>query len=131
MGIPPRLFVCSDCQADAHACSTMREQYIRTGEGFLLVYSITSRSSFEEISTLYQHILRVKEVDSFPVIIVGNKCDLVYERQVSVKGRASIGINHALFTTFSLQRVLTSQNNLAADLSKRPPNNALTSMKLS
>ncbi|PAV16100.1 ras [Pyrrhoderma noxium] len=27
----------------------MREQYMRTGEGFLLVYSITSRSSFEEI----------------------------------------------------------------------------------
>ena len=104
---------------------------MRTGEGFLLVYSITSRSSFDEISTLYQHILRVKEVDSFPVIIVGNKCDLVYERQVSVKGRASIDINHALFTTFSLQRVLTSQNNSAADLSKRPPNNALTSMKLS
>jgi GTPase SAR1 family protein len=27
----------------------MREQYMRTGEGFLLVYSITSRNSFEEM----------------------------------------------------------------------------------
>ena len=31
----------------------------RTGEGFLLVYSITSRSSFEEVSTFHQQILRV------------------------------------------------------------------------
>ena len=53
----------------------MREQYMRTGgltrsllevslilvlgEGFLLVYSITSRSSFEEVSTFHQQILRV------------------------------------------------------------------------
>ena len=66
--------------------SAMREQYMRTGEGFLLVYSITSRTSFEEISTFYQQILRVKDMDSFPVIIVANKCDLEYERQVGMNG---------------------------------------------
>ncbi|KAI0050496.1 hypothetical protein FA95DRAFT_1603506 [Auriscalpium vulgare] len=61
----------------------MRDQYIRTGDGFLLVYSATSRTSFEEISTLHQQILRIKEKDSFPVIVVANKCDsdLEYERQ--------------------------------------------------
>ncbi len=55
---------------------------MRTGEGFLLVYSITSRNSFDEISTFHQQILRVKDKDSFPVIVVANKCDLEYERQV-------------------------------------------------
>ncbi|WVQ80776.1 Ras-like protein [Cryptococcus sp. DSM 104549] len=60
----------------------MREQYMRTGEGFLLVYSITSRSSFEEVSTFHQQILRVKDKDYFPVVVVANKCDLEYERQV-------------------------------------------------
>lgn len=64
----------------------MREQYMRTGEGFLLVYSITSRNSFEEISTFHQQILRVKDKDSFPVIVIGNKCDLEYERQVGMNG---------------------------------------------
>ena len=108
----------------------MREQYMRTGEGFLLVYSITSRNSFEEISTFHQQILRVKDQDSFPVIVVANKCDLEYERQVGMNGRLSIDTDHALFTTFSLQRVVTSQNTLAANLSKRPPNSASTSMKL-
>ena len=52
----------------------------------MLVYSITSRTSFEEISTFYQQILRVKDMDQFPVIIVANKCDLEYERQVGMNG---------------------------------------------
>lgn len=64
----------------------MREQYMRTGEGFLLVYSITSRQSFEEIMTFQQQILRVKDKDYFPIIVVGNKCDLENERQVSTEG---------------------------------------------
>jgi GTPase KRas len=41
--------------------SAMREQYMRTGEGFLLVYSITDQSSFEEIQSFCQQILRVKD----------------------------------------------------------------------
>ncbi|KAK5165541.1 RAS1 protein [Saxophila tyrrhenica] len=65
--------------------SAMREQYMRTGEGFLLVYSITSRQSFEEIITFQQQILRVKDKDYFPIIVVGNKCDLDMERQVSIE----------------------------------------------
>ncbi|OAA47582.1 Ras-like protein [Metarhizium rileyi] len=61
----------------------MREQYMRTGEGFLLVYSITSRQSFDEITTFQQQILRVKDKDYFPMVVVGNKCDLEGEREVS------------------------------------------------
>ncbi|KAG5943955.1 hypothetical protein E4U53_006978 [Claviceps sorghi] len=63
--------------------SAMREQYMRTGEGFLLVYSITSRQSFDEITTFQQQILRVKDRDYFPMVVVGNKCDLEGEREVS------------------------------------------------
>jgi GTPase KRas len=59
---------------------------MRTGEGFILVYSITSRNSFEEIATFHQQILRVKDQDSFPIIVVGNKCELEYERQVGMNG---------------------------------------------
>lgn len=66
--------------------SAMREQYMRTGEGFLLVYSITSRQTFEEIITFQQQILRVKDRDYFPMIVVGNKCDLEGERQVARQG---------------------------------------------
>lgn len=62
---------------------------MRTGEGFLCVYSITSKNSFEEISTFHQQILRVKDKDFFPIIIVANKCDLESERQVSTQGNCS------------------------------------------
>lgn len=66
--------------------SAMREQYMRNGEGFLLVYAVTSRQSFEEIVLFQQQILRVKDKDSFPIVLVGNKCDLESERVVSTEG---------------------------------------------
>ena len=75
--------------------SAMREQYMRTGEGFLLVYSINSRQSFEEILTFQQQILRVKDRDYFPIIIVGNKCDLDSEREVSRQGRLEPSLHNS------------------------------------
>lgn len=102
--------------------SAMREQYMRTGEGFLLVYSITSRQSFEEILTFQQQILRVKDKDYFPIIIVGNKCDLGGEREVSPQGTSeylSTGalplldfLRFLLFAsscaTYTMQRITTN-----------------------
>lgn len=64
----------------------MREQYMRTGEGFLIVYSVASRASLEEIQQYQQQILRVKDKDFFPMILVGNKSDLTEERQVTAEG---------------------------------------------
>ncbi|KAE9984738.1 hypothetical protein EG328_008355 [Venturia inaequalis] len=65
--------------------SAMREQYMRTGEGFILVYSITSRDSFDEMKTFHKQILQVKKEDSWPMILVGNKNDLPTEREVSTE----------------------------------------------
>ena len=61
----------------------MRDQYMRTGQGFLLIYSITSKGTFDEAKTFYDQILRVKDSDYIPLILCGNKCDLENERQVS------------------------------------------------
>ncbi|QDS68998.1 hypothetical protein FKW77_009394 [Venturia effusa] len=65
--------------------SAMRDQYMRTGEGFILVYSITSRASFDEMKSFHRQILQVKKQDSWPMILVGNKTDLAAEREVSTK----------------------------------------------
>jgi len=62
--------------------SALRDQYMKTGEGFALVYSVTSRPSFEYASKLRGNIVRMKEAQDFPIILVGNKKDLVDERQV-------------------------------------------------
>ncbi|KLP08582.1 Uncharacterized protein Y057_13931 [Fusarium fujikuroi] len=51
--------------------SAMRQQFIREGAGFMLVYNVTSRRSFEEITTYYHQILKQKDEDHFPVVIVG------------------------------------------------------------
>ncbi|XP_016080683.1 PREDICTED: ras-related protein R-Ras2 isoform X3 [Miniopterus natalensis] len=68
----------------------MREQYMRTGEGFLLVFSVTDRGSFEEIYKFQRQILRVKDRDEFPMILIGNKADLDHQRQeVSGAGMSS------------------------------------------
>lgn len=56
---------------------------IRDGEGFLLVYSITARSTFERIERFREQIFRVKDVDNVPLMLVGNKCDRVTEREVT------------------------------------------------
>ncbi|ESO87242.1 hypothetical protein LOTGIDRAFT_107327 [Lottia gigantea] len=63
--------------------SAMREQYMRSGEGFLLVYSVTDRSSFEEIFKFHKQILRVKDRDEFPMILAANKSDLDSARVVT------------------------------------------------
>lgn len=63
--------------------SAMREQYMRSGEGFLLVYSVADRSSFDELPRLHRQILRVKDRDEFPMLMVANKADLQHQRMVS------------------------------------------------
>jgi small GTP-binding protein len=54
----------------------MRDLYLKEGEGFVLVFSVDSRCSFEKIKEIRDQIIRVKDCNSFPFVIVGNKCDL-------------------------------------------------------
>jgi GTPase SAR1 family protein len=65
---------------------------MKYGDGFLLVYSIESRQSFNELEIFYQQILRMKDSESFPMIIVGTKCDLEYQRQVPSSGRSDLNV---------------------------------------
>ncbi|XP_062397440.1 GTPase NRas isoform X1 [Sardina pilchardus] len=69
--------------------SAMRDQYMRTGEGFLCVFAINNSKSFADVH-LYsefcdplpspffcrEQIKRVKDSDDVPMVLVGNKCDL-------------------------------------------------------
>ncbi len=41
----------------------MRDNYYRLGEGFLCVYSITMRDTFNAVNRFYDHILQVKGKD--------------------------------------------------------------------
>lgn len=80
--------------------TAMRDLYMKNGQGFALVYSITAQSTFNDLQVkfhdnvslwwklsmccqdLREQILRVKDTDDVPMVLVGNKCDLEDERVV-------------------------------------------------
>ncbi|KAL2148311.1 hypothetical protein VTH82DRAFT_2231 [Thermothelomyces myriococcoides] len=83
--------------------TALRDQWIRDGEGFVLVYSISSRSSFTRIKRFHHQIQRVKESTAsspsypgspisaanpsapVPIMLVGNKSDRIADREVSTQ----------------------------------------------
>lgn len=64
----------------------MGDSSLQRGDGFLLIFAIDSRSSFQELRQLQQQILRVKNENSYPMLLVGNKSDLDAERRVAITG---------------------------------------------
>jgi small GTP-binding protein len=64
--------------------TAMREQYMRTGEGFIICYSVTDRRSFDEAVTYKRLVDRVRNNEDVPIVLVGNKCDLQTERKVKL-----------------------------------------------
>ena len=47
------------------------------------MYGITLQASFDEALSLHDHILRVKDSDEVPFVLVGNKCDLEEDREIT------------------------------------------------
>ena len=43
--------------------TAMRDLYMKNGQGFLLVYSITAQSTFNDLQDLREQIHRVKDTD--------------------------------------------------------------------
>lgn len=87
--------------------TALRDQWIRDGEGFVLVYSISSRSSFTRIHQFHCQIIRVKEYSMsspsypgspislvkclpIPIMLVGNNSDRITEREVSTQEGISL-----------------------------------------
>ncbi|KAI1894155.1 hypothetical protein AGOR_G00112910 [Albula goreensis] len=66
-----------------------QDQCMRAGDAYLIVYSITDRASFEKASEMRIQLRRARQSEDIPIILVGNKCDLVRCREVSInEGRA-------------------------------------------
>ncbi len=51
------------CVAQQEQFTAMRDLYMKNGMGFLLVYSITAQSTFNDLQDLREQILRVKDMD--------------------------------------------------------------------
>jgi len=68
----------------SHQFPAMQRLSISKGHAFILVYSITSRQSIDELRPIYDVICEVKgkELDNIPIMLVGNKCDEENNREV-------------------------------------------------
>uniref|UniRef100_A0A3Q2CYG1 small monomeric GTPase n=1 Tax=Cyprinodon variegatus TaxID=28743 RepID=A0A3Q2CYG1_CYPVA len=75
---------CVALQDDAEGlyCQEQINRSIYWADGYVLVFSITDNSSYRTIQPLYQHIRRIHPSGNIPVILVGNKNDLLRARQV-------------------------------------------------
>jgi len=67
--------------------SALRDQWVREGNAFLLLYSVTSRQSFRDLVGFRERILLVNEERDItaPIVLVGNKIDLESERKVTTE----------------------------------------------
>lgn len=70
--------------AGQDAFASMREGYMKTGQGFILVYSITDAESLQGIKKMYAQLRRLRgDGEALPCLVVANKADLSADRQVS------------------------------------------------
>ncbi|XP_062516412.1 uncharacterized protein LOC134191807 [Corticium candelabrum] len=71
------------CDMFKEVFSAVREQYMRDGDSFLLVFSLTSKLSLNSLETIFKQLSRVLGTESTPAVVVGNKSDLIEDREVS------------------------------------------------
>uniref|UniRef100_A0A4W3H6Y6 GTP-binding protein n=1 Tax=Callorhinchus milii TaxID=7868 RepID=A0A4W3H6Y6_CALMI len=63
----------------------VQDYCMQVGNAYVIVYSITDRASFESASELRIQLRRTRQAENIPIILVGNKSDLVRCREVSVE----------------------------------------------
>ena len=60
------------------------KNYFQNTQGFVLVYNITDRQSFEKLSFWLEQI-KLNASEKVKIVLVGNNCDLANERKVSIE----------------------------------------------
>eukprot|EP00471_Norrisiella_sphaerica_P006114 CAMPEP_0184488796 /NCGR_PEP_ID=MMETSP0113_2-20130426/13475_1 /TAXON_ID=91329 /ORGANISM="Norrisiella sphaerica, Strain BC52" /LENGTH=147 /DNA_ID=CAMNT_0026871831 /DNA_START=283 /DNA_END=723 /DNA_ORIENTATION=- len=74
-GEPVRLEIIDTAgQGDYH--SSFLDQWIESAQGVLLVYSLDSAQTLEQLHGIRDRILLTKDDEKFPIVLVGNKSDL-------------------------------------------------------
>ena len=69
---------------------TILDEWCKTGDGFLLVFDLTDKESFNKINNKYYRILKNKDCNEVPIVLVGFIEDLNLERKVSFSEAAEL-----------------------------------------
>ena len=75
-----------DTATDRNEHSGLRDYKIWRAQGLLCVYSITSRESFDAVSSIRNEYLEIMQKDNAPMVLVGNKCDLQHRQVPTADG---------------------------------------------
>lgn len=75
------------CTCQEGEDSSSQDDCLKVGSAYVIVYSVTDRSSFDSASELRITLRRTRQAENLPIILVGNKSDLVRSREVAVEGR--------------------------------------------
>lgn len=59
----------------------MRALSISSADAFILVYDVTDAATFEEVRLIRDQIHETKATAAVPIVVVGNKTDLVEENE--------------------------------------------------
>jgi len=65
--------------------TAMRDLYLKNGDGFIVMYSIVSNSTFNDATSIREMIQRVRDCDQPPMVLIGNKADLEDQRTVTTE----------------------------------------------
>ena len=77
--------------------------------GWVLVYSVSSRASFDMCTIIREKILNYTARDSVPMVLVGNKSDLAVQRQVTREEGAKLAAEWGM-TTFTESSARHNEN---------------------
>ncbi|KAE8584255.1 hypothetical protein XENTR_v10020881 [Xenopus tropicalis] len=75
-------YVSMEDDTDSISCQEQINRSIYWADGYVFVFSITDYNSFRVIRPLYQHLRKIHPNTKIPLLLVGNKADLLRARQV-------------------------------------------------
>uniref|UniRef100_A0A8C3AD07 GTP-binding protein n=1 Tax=Cyclopterus lumpus TaxID=8103 RepID=A0A8C3AD07_CYCLU len=104
------LIVMDTWENDKLEDDSSQDDCLKVGSAYVIVYSVTDRDSFDAAAELRITLRRTRQAENLPIILVGNKSDLVRSREVAVEeGRACAVVFDCKFieTSASLQHNVT------------------------
>ncbi|MFX0011641.1 MAG: GTP-binding protein, partial [Candidatus Hermodarchaeota archaeon] len=90
-----------------------RKTYYNGAQAAFIVFDLTNRKSFENINYWNNELQEFMENKDIPIIIVGNKTDLVEQRQVSYEEGIQLAKDLSMLTSFSDSTSMSDYSDLS------------------